>query len=263
MKTAAGRRFKVDQLPLRGLARATGGGLAGADRPDRRAAHPGLGQVAGGARTARLIRFLDTAGATAGRPIPVDRGRIWTRSAAPTGHRRRQAYAWREIRERRPAVQVAAAAGRGARRGAGLPAPSAAPTAPPRPKPGYSDNELAPDGGRCPPRSRPASRDRLQQAEALLDRYQREPDALSQRGSCRAGLLAEIAGSGFVRSRPGGGRAADGAAAAAWPSSCSSPGGSGADAGAAGRTTGWNIETVKELPAEHRDPGRPGSGTAS
>ncbi|MFJ5668475.1 hypothetical protein ACIQAR_22560 [Micromonospora chalcea] len=205
--------------------------------------------IGGWANLVRLMRFLDTA------PHPPADPSELTEAHLDAFRRHRQAtigsgYAWREIRElgllfRAPSLRdrVATPALDYLRRRTVKSRPN--------PKPGYSDNELQ----RIVAAARgdvARLRERLETTAMLLERYDREPGALADHERDRAAALAAIAASGLVPLPPG------------HLVQQSAPRHRLAQQLFVTRadlvpmlvllvaTTGWNLESVKELPTEHR-----------
>jgi hypothetical protein len=244
-----GRRrvFDVAELPLPGWHEAVAAawhariGPAGGLRT--------LASAQGGwANLTRLLRFFAN-----GPQPPTDPARL-AKAHLDAFRRHRQAtigvYAWREIRElsmlfqNPPLRELVPVPALDYLRQRTVKTTLA-------PKPGYSDREFRQIVAAA--RADVAGiRDRIQAAETLLERYQREPHSLTDDEYRNAEVLADMADSGFVPVPAGG------AVQSLQPRRRL------AEQLFISRddlapmlvllvaTTGWNIETVKELPVEHR-----------
>lgn len=242
------RELPVDQLPLPGWHQPLAAALADRTGPGGRL-RTAVSAKGLWASTTRFIRFLDAL-----HPAPVD-PKMLTAAHLEAFHRHRVAaigevYAWRDVRNvgtllQTPALRDLVSAvvlDYASRR---------VDKAQPVPKPGYSDREFTALISAA--RADVATiRDRIRAGEDLVERYRCEPETLDPTLSEHAAVLSDIASSGNVPWLQG-------------PLKSVLP----ERRALAGQlfltladlapllvllvaVTGWNVETIKELPIEHR-----------
>jgi hypothetical protein len=245
-----GRRrvLPVDQLPLPGWHQPLAAALADRTGPSGRL-RTSVSAKGLWASTARFLRFLDTL-----RPAPGDPSKL-TADHLEAFRRHRFAtigavYAWRDVRDVGKVLQSRALRGLVSTEVLDY-ASRRVEKAQPVPKPGYSDREFVALVSAA--RADVANiRDRIRAGERLVERYRSEPDTLDPSLRERAALLTEIAATGAVSWPPG-------PLASVLPRRRDLAGHlflTLADLAPLlvllVAVTGWNIETIKELPIEHR-----------